>query len=161
MGRCVRSLLVTAVLAASFVSGTATPGASENDPTANAVLARAGANAIVLWDVTDLLPSLLAGPASDDAIVRELESDAARAAGAHSHDVPSAQTIAVRIVYARIGKVSPVYRSATYAGFERLMTVVFPAPLSTKRAAEFALKLKRGDRLPEVTIDRSGSLPPR
>jgi hypothetical protein len=96
----------------ALVLGAAPPG--------HAVLARATGEALILWDATPVVASIVRDKLSDAAANALLERDAAGVLAEMAPNVDRAATsVTVRVLYAETGAVSPVYGTPTFAGVER------------------------------------------
>jgi hypothetical protein len=94
----------------------------------HAVLARASGEALVIWDATPLIASVVQGKLSDADANSLVAHDALRILARMQPNVDkSAKSITVRVIYNKTGEVSPVYGAATFAGVERYATLTAPA----------------------------------
>jgi len=126
------------------------------------VIARAGADALVLWDATAIVAQIVSDKASDADANGRLANGALKALVQVAPRLAAAKSITVRVVYARTGAVSPVYGAATFAGVERYATLEISgadAKADTGKWKEAALD---GSALPKnLTFTVTGKLPPR
>lgn len=124
----------------------------------NAVLVKSGSDALVLWDATQPVTEIVLQKKPRVQALRALE---AQAVGIGESKVAAgARTIAVRVIYARTGAVSPVYNAATFASVEKLATITMPAkPLKTL-SRKWAQMFKDGKTPAGVTLRVTGALPP-
>jgi hypothetical protein len=132
-----------------------------DDVVGTAIVARDSGDALIIWEATPAIVSIVARKTADAAALQQLESSAVSLAATHAKDLPDAVTISVRITYQKIGAVNPAYGTAAFAGVERLATVSLPRSLALKTGAGLARAIAAGKRAPGVTIVISGQLPPR
>lgn len=80
-------------------------------------------HALLLWDATPEIASIVVAKLSDaDANVR-LEHDALHLLAASLSKVKHARTITLRVLYSKTGELNPVYGTPTFAGIERYASV--------------------------------------
>jgi hypothetical protein len=96
-------------------------GLTEDAP--RVILARTSGSALLLWNASPVVAEIARGHLTHTAADDRLERDALRAIASELTMLPAATTITLRILYDRIGDVSPIYGSATFAGVERYATV--------------------------------------
>jgi hypothetical protein len=98
--------------------------AAADDVPGHVVLAKPGGDAIMIWDATPVIVTIVAAKLSDEAANALLERDALRdvAKLAKSLD-PDAKTVALRVTYQKIGAVNPAYGAQTFSGVERYALV--------------------------------------
>ncbi|HEV3156202.1 MAG TPA: hypothetical protein VGZ00_02530 [Candidatus Baltobacteraceae bacterium] len=124
------------------------------------VLAKTVTNALLIWDATPDLVSLEQEKVPSESILTTLES---RAAGILQEKASvfaaTADTGAIRIIYQKIGAVSPVYGTPTFEGVERLATL----SASTKTIEQLTKpqidSISQGKDPAGVKIDVTGKLP--
>jgi hypothetical protein len=119
MLRILRALFTfLAVTSAALV--TLPAAADEASIPGHLVLAKPGGDAIVIWDATPVIITIVNEKMTDEQANALLEHDAirnlARLAGALA---PDARTVTVRVTYNKIGAVNPAYGAQTFAGVER------------------------------------------
>lgn len=126
------------------------------------VTARAGADALLLWDATPRLISLIKSGTSNEQIFDTVESEAIVVARERESSLPkTTKSITVRVIYHRTGEVSPVYGAPTFAGIEKLVTVTVPYPELSSHANAWYASLAAGQTPADVKVDVTGKLPPR
>lgn len=128
----------------------------------HAVLARPTGEALVIWDATPLVASIVAEKLSDADANALVAHDALRVLAKMQPNVERAATsITVRVIYSKTGEVSPVYGTATFAGVERYATLTArAADLRTDKGKWRELDDKAA--LPNwLTFTIIGKLPPR
>jgi hypothetical protein len=102
--------------------------ASAEDVPGHAVLAKPDGDALVIWDASTVVASIVKTKANDTAANDLLERDAVRVMATMAPDVDKgAKTITVRVIYSKTGAVSPVYGTPTFMGIERYATLTAPA----------------------------------
>jgi hypothetical protein len=160
-----RHLLLSIVGGAFVIAaaiGAASPPAATGSPLppGAAVLARGGADALVIWDASGEIAGLIGNKSSAETIMRRVESDAALVLGDRSKSLSSgAKMITVRVVYQRTGAISPAYQTATFQGIENLVSVKAPVSSALVRSDKWADELRNGKIPDEVTVTVSGKLP--
>jgi hypothetical protein len=94
----------------------------------HAVLAKPAGDALVIWDASPVVASIVKSKTNDSDANDLLERDAARVLATMAPNVDkSAKTITVRVIYSKTGAVSPVYGTPTFMGIERYATLTVPA----------------------------------
>ena len=141
------------------------PLASSGDAlSSKPVIARLGADALVLWDATAVVTQIVSDKATDaDANVR-LERGALKALAETAPSLADAKTITVRVIYAKTGAVSPVYGAATFAGVERYATLEISGADARSDAGKWKEAAAAGTAGPfpkSITFTVTGVLPPR
>lgn len=90
----------------------------------HAVLAKPSGEALVIWDATPVIVSIVKGKLNDADANALLERDAIRVLGGMVPNVDKhAKSITVRVVYSKVGAVNPAYGTPTFAGIERYATL--------------------------------------
>ncbi|MBD5606759.1 MAG: hypothetical protein IAI48_16950 [Candidatus Eremiobacteraeota bacterium] len=119
------AVTIAVALAACSHGATAAPAAR---PTGNVIVARPGGSALVIWDASADVASIVANKTSDADANALLERDASRVlADSLAKIDKDASDVTVRVIYNKSGAVSPVYGSATFAGVERYATLKLSA----------------------------------
>jgi hypothetical protein len=116
-------------------------------------------DARLIWDATDYVTQLVAEKIAGDRGVRAIEATALRAL-AEKGKTLSATMLTLSVTYAKTGAVSPVYRSATFAGFEPLVTIAAKRAALAEHAAAWSAQLANGTIPRGVTVSVTGKLPP-
>ncbi|HZO95348.1 MAG TPA: hypothetical protein VFB22_16490 [Candidatus Baltobacteraceae bacterium] len=102
----------------------AAPAGADTAVPGNAILARSAGDALVIWDASPVVASIVHSKMSDADANALLEHDAADVLSKMWPNVEkSAKTLTVRIVYSKTGAVSPVYGTPTFMGIERYATL--------------------------------------
>jgi hypothetical protein len=123
-------------------------------------LARVGEESVVIWDCTQRLGELRDAKATNDDVMRDLESNAALVLGQEAQAVEKdTRHVTVRVLYRKLGSFDPTYRAVTFAGIERLLNLTVATPFSMPQVVNWSMQLKAGKAPPDVTITISGSLP--
>ncbi|HEY1975704.1 MAG TPA: hypothetical protein VGG89_04120 [Candidatus Baltobacteraceae bacterium] len=125
------------------------------------IVAKTQGNAIVLWDITQSVAALVATPSSHDEKIRDVELQASEILLAHLAEMSAASTVEVRALYQRNGDVSPIYKTATFAGVERLLTITATYAAAVKNKAAWEKQLAAGAMPSGITVEVTGDLPPR
>jgi hypothetical protein len=112
-----------ALIAAGCVAMTAVAAADDEVP-GHAVLARPSGDALVIWDASPVVASIVKTKTNDAGANDLLERDAVHVLAAMAPNVDkSAKTVTVRVIYSKTGAVSPVYGTPTFMGIERYATL--------------------------------------
>jgi len=115
-----------ALIAAACIG--ASSAASADDVPGHAVLAKPDGDALVIWDASPVVASIVKSKTADADANDLLERDAARVLVTMAPNVDkSAKTITVRVIYSKTGAVSPIYGTPTFMGIERYATLTVPA----------------------------------
>ena len=116
-----------ALVAAGCFAVTASALADDAVP-GHAVLAKPDGDALVIWDASPVVASIVKAKTNDDGANDLLERDAVHVLATMAPDVDkSAKTITVRVIYSKTGAVSPVYGTPTFMGIERYATLTVHA----------------------------------
>ena len=119
-------LALLALVAAACIATTS--AASAEDVPGHAVLAKPDADALVIWDASPVVASIVKSKTADPDANDLLERDAAHVLATMAPNIDkSAKTITVRVIYSKTGAVSPVYGTPTFMGIERYATLTVPA----------------------------------
>lgn len=122
-----RALFVSLALVAAGCVAFATAALADEVP-GHAVLAKPAGDALVIWDASPVVASIVKSKTNDSDANDLLERDAARVLATMAPNVDkSAKTITVRVIYSKTGAVSPVYGTPTFMGIERYATLTVPA----------------------------------
>ncbi len=152
-----------AVLAAALTVciSTAPVFADESVP-GHAVLARASEDALILWDASPVVASIVKNRLSDADANALLERDASRVLATMAPNFGGeTRSVTVRVIYSKTGDVSPVYGTPTFAGIERYATLTLSGPdvrSDRDRWRELGAKMALP---PWFTFKVTGLLPPR
>jgi len=130
--------------------------------TGHYVLARATEDALILFDASPEVASIVAGKTDDAAANDELERESLKVLAAMLPKLDTTtKSVTVRVTYNKTGAVSPVYGAPTFAGVERYALL----DVSYKDAAADRDKWKELDAKRAVPAWLSfkviGQLPPR
>lgn len=98
---------------------TALPAYADDAIPGKIVLARASGSAIIIYDATSEVASVVHDKVVDAQANDRLERDAFRVLAQEAPNLSAASSVTVRVTYAETGDVSPVYGSPTFAGIER------------------------------------------
>lgn len=117
------------------------------------------AGARLIWDATSYVTELVTEKTGGEQGMRAIEATALLALADKSKTLSGA-TLTLSVTYAKTGAVSPVYGSATFAGFEPLLTIVVKRALLAAHAAAWSAQLANGTIPRGVTVSVTGKLPP-
>jgi hypothetical protein len=115
--------------------------------------------ASLLWDATLYVTQLVNEKTTDDRGMHAIEATALRAL-AEKGKTLKARTLTLKVTYAKTGAVSPVYGSATFAGFEPVLTLSARRAEAVQHADAWSAELAKGTVPKGVTVDVTGKLPP-
>ncbi len=107
-----------------FLAGPSLPLLAADEVPGHAVLAKSDGYALIIWDASPVVASIVKNKMNDADANDLLERDAMRKLAKISRNVDgSAKTVTVRVVYIKNGAVSPVYGTPTFLGVERYATL--------------------------------------
>jgi len=154
-------LRTIAACASAFVALSGSAYAEPVRPISGAIIVAqtSPAGARLIWDATEYVTQLVADKLGGDAGVHAIEATALRAL-AEKGKALSATTLTLSVTYAKTGAVSPVYGSATFAGFEPLLTIAVKRGPLVEHAAAWSAQLANGTLPRGVTVSVTGKLPP-
>jgi len=126
------------------------------------VVARVSDDALIIWDASPEIASIVTNKTGDEAATEQLERDALRVLAQNVAKLEkSAKSVTVRVIYNKTGAVSPIYGAPTFAGVERYATLA----VAYKDAVSDRDKWKELDQkhaVPAwVAFKVIGQLPPR
>jgi len=150
--------LVTAALLLLAVAAAVPAAASTVQGTV--VTAKTGTNALIMWDSTPAIESIVSNKQPRDAAMKSLESQAMQIAGQRAASLPDSKTITVRVVYQKIGAVNPAYGTPTFAGIERVFDLTVDSSAVKTQSDALAKSLAGGTTPKGVTLQVTGELPP-
>jgi hypothetical protein len=125
MRRRVLPKMLAAAAVALFLSES--PASALDTVPGHVIVARENDDAVLLWDATPDVADIVRERLSDADAEKRLERDALRALATSLDRVPNARTVTLRVLYSKIGDVSPAYGSPTFAGVERYATLTVDA----------------------------------
>ncbi|MDE2482725.1 MAG: hypothetical protein KGN02_11090 [bacterium] len=150
---------IMGILAAFALASSVALAADVRPLAGSIVMARAGSSPIFLWNATDYVAKLVSDKVLGDDGMHALEATAVTGL-AQKVASSSAATVAIRVVYAKTGAVSPVYGTPTFTGMENVLTISAPRGALVKNAGPWATQLADGKVPAGVKIVVSGKLPP-
>lgn len=124
-------------------------------------MARTLGNAMILWDLTPAIASIVAQPNGDATKLATIEVAAAKVLLDRLRDVPAASRVTVRVIYQKTGEVSPVYRTATFLGVEKVLDVTAVRASAAGDKIAWEAQLAKGQLPTGITVDVTGALPPK
>ena len=152
-----RVLLCTTL---AFVSGHGAVFADSVRPAVGPViLARSGIQATYLWDASPYVAQLVVESNVGDTGLRALEGTAVsvlRDKAILSH----AKILILRVVYTRSGAVSPVYKTLTFEGVEKLAVLSVAREAVVQHGAAWPQDVEDGRIPPDLKVEITGKLPP-
>jgi hypothetical protein len=135
---------------------------ADADVPGHVVLAKPGGDAVIIWDATPVIVTIVNEKANDEAANALLERDAlrdvAKLAKALSSD---AKSVTLRVTYQKIGAVNPAYGAQTFAGVERYALLTMDGS-DVRSDRDKWMELADKSPLPSwVHFSIAGQLPPR
>jgi hypothetical protein len=146
--RCFKTLLA-AGFAVAFI-GAAPQGAIS--------VARTTGKAVIVWQATPLIATMIAAKESDGKAFADLESQALEIIKARKAMFGEASSVSVHVLYAKTGPVNPTYKVAVFAGIERILTVTADQA-ALKNSSTWPKAVDPAHLPPGVTISIDGKLP--
>jgi len=134
------------------------PGGARAAVPGHAILAKPTGDALVIWDASNVVGGIVRSTMSDDAANRLIELDSQRVLATILPTIDKhAKSVTVRAVYSKIGAVSPVYGTPTFAGVEHFSELSIDASgLKRWKRAELHPTIA-----PWFHFNVVGKLPPR
>jgi hypothetical protein len=118
------SFVITSFVIAVAAAFAHVAAAAETAVPGTVVVARASSDALLVWDSTPEIASIVKEKLSDRDANARIEHDALHVLAESLDKVgKEAKTITVRVIYSRTGDVSPVYGTPTFLGIEKYATV--------------------------------------
>jgi hypothetical protein len=156
-----RTLLATALLlgAASLAQPTPALAATHVLPANQVMVSSTTGDALVIWDASNYIQNAATNKVSKAQVMTNIQTLAGKLLLEKAQTfTPDAKTVTVRVMYAPTVLIE-LYKTATFQGFEKLMTV------SASRADAVAqqsawLSILSSDKVPHgMTVSIFGSLP--
>lgn len=148
-----------AVAALSIAVGSPLYARADDVATGSVIVAKASGDAVVIWDASPVVAAMLEKKIPDDRMSSDLEVEAAKILVARAGDLANAHTVRVKVIYERTGAVSPVYKTATLTGLERLLSVTASRADAVEHAAAWSAALKKGTLPAGITAEVTGKYP--
>ena len=125
-------------------------------------LAQPSGDALIIWNASPVIASIVRSKLSDSQADDMLEHDAARVLVKMLPNIDrGTRTVTVRVIYDKSGAVSPMYGAATFQGFERYALLTAPAARAASDRDRWR-ELKPSQSLPSwFSYKVTGRLPPR
>jgi hypothetical protein len=149
---------LTTPIAIALTLAVASPAPLESQGTV--VVAKAQGDAIILWDVTPAVAPLVAQPETADAKVNALATAAGKILVDRAKELSRAVSVTIRVLYQKTGDVSPLYRTATFLGVEKVLEVTASRQAAAHNADAWAAELAKGVVPSGMTVKVTGALPP-
>lgn len=127
--------------------------------TGSVIVARAGANALVLWDATQAVVDAGNAQTPGDKALIALEQTALRALRDKSAVLPHSSKLTIRVLYDRTGAVSAVYHIATMEGTEHVFDLSVPRAVLLSKFDALEAEIAAGKIAPPLVLDMTGKLP--
>lgn len=152
----IREIALTVVFATSAVAFAL--GAQVRPVDGAFILARGGVSAAYLWNATPFVARLVTEKVLGADGIHSLEATAIEAL-AERAEHSSANSLSVKIVYARTGAVSAVYGTPTFAGMENVLTLSADRRALLKNHTRWAQNIQSGGPPEGVHVMLTGKLP--
>ena len=147
------AIAAAGLIASPAVADTATPAPK-------AIIARAGASALILLDVTNTVADATKNHTPQAQTMTQLETLALQSLRTESDKLPNSATLTVRVLYDKIAALNPAYNVATYAGSEKVFDMTISRQALLSQYDNFAAQLARGTVAAPLKVDVTGELPP-
>ncbi|HVS46755.1 MAG TPA: hypothetical protein VMS32_08815 [Verrucomicrobiae bacterium] len=125
----------------------------------NLILARSGAQSTYLWDATKYVTQLVVDKDLGTQGMRDLQATAMQTLADKARNSKS-ESILLSVLYSKIGAISPVYGTATFAGVEKVLTLTASRIEIAKNGSRDAAMLLAGQTPPGIKVVVTGALPP-
>jgi len=135
------------------------PSAAEGSVKGNIVTAKSGAAALILWDATPEVAQAVSDQTPPSALMLELERQALQILRDKSEALSHSSTLTIRVLYEKIGAVSPVYNTPTFGGDERLFELTVPRQALFTQYDKLAAAAARGEFDAPAQLNVTGTLP--
>lgn len=137
-------------------------GAQAEQPLAGSqVVAKAGGDAVVIWDATNWIVQLEPQHIPNPKLLARIKSESGELLLKKAGSLSAAKTLTVKVVYARIGAISKQYNNASFADFERLVSLKAKRSDALKNAAAWGKQFAAGKMPAGVKVTVTGRLPDR
>lgn len=140
------------------LSGAALAAGLESQGTV--VVAKTQGKAMILWDLTPAVAPIVAQPGTADSKLVQIEVAAAKVLLGHLNEMSAATSVTVRAIYQKTGDVSPLYRTATFLGVEKVLEVTAPRASAASNKTAWQAQLDKGQLPTGITVTVTGALPP-
>lgn len=157
-----RQLAAAAALALATAIPAGAPAADAPPVPGHVVLAKPGPEAVIIWDATPVVVTIVNDKMRDDEANALLEHDALRNVAKFAKAISAdAKSVTLRVTYQKIGAVNPAYGAQTFAGVERYAQLTLPAA-DVRNNRDKWMELGERTAVPAwVQFTIVGALPPR
>lgn len=152
---------LTLALAIVIASSTAASASQVRPLLGPIIMARSGAASLYLWNATSYVTQLVSDKIFDQQGLHALEETALSEMADRAKNNRSANTVSIKVFYAKTGAVNPAYGSATFVGMENVVTITAPRANLVRNSEAWISQISSGEVPSEVKIDITGKLPPR
>lgn len=154
-----RSALAVSILGLILAGS---PAAGAEQPLAGSqVVAKASGDAVVIWDATNWIVQLAPQHIPNPKLLARIKSESGAILLKKAGGLSAAKTLTVKVVYARIGAISKQYNNASFADFERLVSLKAKRSDALKNAAAWGKQFAAGKMPAGVKVTVTGRLPDR
>lgn len=129
-------------------------------PAGSVVVARAGSDAVLIWDATILVADLREKKIPADEALHAIESSAAILMAEKAATLGDAKTVTIRVVYPRKPEFNPQYNADVLTSVERLLDLKASRDAILKEGKEWPAELSSGKVSSAIAITITGKLPP-
>lgn len=123
------------------------------------IVAKTQGNGIILWDVTPEIATITSAPDAPAKKTHDLEISAARVLLAHLAEMKAATTVEVRVFYRKTGDLNQEYQVNTFAGVEKIFTIVSQLDAANRNKTLWEKQLATGVLPAGITVKDEGTLP--
>ncbi len=146
-------------LALSSLLLAAGPSAAEGSVKGNIVTAKSGAVALILWDATPEVAQAVSDQTPPSELMLKLERQALQILRDKSEALSHSSTLTIRVLYEKIGAISPVYNTPTFEGDERLFELTVPRQALFTQYDKLTAAAARGEFDAPAQLNVTGTLP--
>jgi hypothetical protein len=107
------------ILAILTALASASPASADSGPPGKVIVARTDGDATLIYNASPEVASIVTSKASDADANDRLKRDALQALASKLSLLQKAKSVTVRVIYDKVGAVSPTYGSLTFSGVER------------------------------------------
>lgn len=154
-----KPLFTIALAIAATAAGIAPSSAQQTVAAGPVIVARAGTNALILWDATaDVVQAGSSSNAQDKSLVH-FELLALQAMRQKAAVLPNSKLLTIRMLYDRTGAVSAVYHIATMEGTEHVFDLTAPRDEVTMKYDALVSQISAGKIAAPAQLQITGKLP--
>lgn len=154
-----KKFLTLGLTIAAAAAGVVPSSAQQPVVAGSVIVARAGTNALLLWDATqDLVQAGNSSNAQDKTLIH-FELLALQALRQKAAVLPNSKLLTIRMLYDRTGAVSAVYHIATMEGTEHVFDLTAPRDEITMKYDALSSQISAGKIAAPAQLQITGKLP--